>query len=149
MTGSDSIELEPVRGIFEPGVDRRRRLDEPLGVRLIAVADVRQPARVGDEPALDAFYAGLLELEREGLAGGPVYRSDSFRLRFDLHEGLIQRVDLRPLGIEVRSLGLMQEKLITAEIEHTRQRGLQPGRESLVLMDPAGNWLELTEFRLV
>ena len=36
-----------------------------------------------------------------------------------------------------------------AKIEYVRQRTLTPGEESLVLLDPAGNWVELVEYRAV
>jgi hypothetical protein len=80
---------------------------------------------------------------------GPVYEADNFRLRFEIVEGLVVRESLRPLGIEVPSLAEAEAKLLGAEIEHTRQRGLAPGQESIVLLDPAGNWVELVEMRLV
>ena len=34
-------------------------------------------------------------------------------------------------------------------MEYTRQRGLNLGEESLVLLDPAGNWVEIVEMRVV
>jgi hypothetical protein len=36
-----------------------------------------------------------------------------------------------------------------AKIEYMRQKTLTPGQESLVLLDPAGNWVELVEYRAV
>ena len=80
---------------------------------------------------------------------GPVYRAENFRVHFDLVEGLVERRLLRPLGVEVPSLAEAQAKLTAAEIEFARQRGVTPGQESLVLLDPAGNWMELVEMRAV
>lgn len=85
----------------------------------------------------------------EAGGAGPVYEAENFRLRFDVVEGLIVRETLRPLGIEVPSLADAEAKLVEAEVEHTRQRGLAPGQETIVLLDPAGNWVELVEMRLV
>ena len=40
-------------------------------------------------------------------------------------------------------------KLVEAEHDYLRQRGLTPGQESLLLQDPAGNWVELFEVRRI
>ena len=79
--------------------------------------------------------------------GGPVYRADNFRLLFDLVEGPVERDTLRPLGVEVPSLAEAEAKVIEADLEYTRQRGVAPGHESLLLLDPAGNWVEVVETR--
>ncbi len=47
------------------------------------------------------------------------------------------------------SLVEMELKLVEAQIVYDRQKGLMPGEESLVLADPAGNWVELVESRKV
>ena len=57
----------------------------------------------------------------------------------------IQRQSVRPLGIELPSLRIAERKLIAAEIEFIPQRGLIPGQHTLLLLDPAGNWVELFE----
>lgn len=80
---------------------------------------------------------------------GPVYRAENFRVHFDLVEGLVERESVRPLGIEVLSLAAAEAKLAAADIEYARQRGVSPGQESLLLTDPAGNWIELVEMRPV
>jgi hypothetical protein len=54
---------------------------------------------------------------------------------------------MRPLGIEVPSLVDAEHKLIDQEIRYARQKGVNPGRESLLVLDPAGNWIEITETR--
>lgn len=168
------MELEPAPATeFEPLADRRPRMAEPLPVRLVSVDDVRLSAPAGAERELDAFYVVLLGFEREDvdlkenqrprphvepLAGGSrqgatapplvlVYRAENFRLRFQTVEPPVARESLRAQGIEVPSLAEAEARLIEAEIEYTWERGLVPGRESLLLQDPAGNWVELVESR--
>ncbi|MCC7350802.1 MAG: hypothetical protein IT446_09550 [Phycisphaerales bacterium] len=143
------MELEPSRGDFQPEVDRRPRLDEPLPVRLVAVSDVKMAGRPKDGPALDQFYLDLLEFESEQTMCGPVYRSDNFNLCFEWIEQERAEVDMKPVTIEVRSLARTELKLIEAKMEYTRQRGLVAGRESLLLLDPAGNWVELVEIQTI
>jgi hypothetical protein len=146
----ESFELEPSSG-FEAIEDRRRRMEEPLPVRLVAVDDVRLRAMGGIEKELDEFYVGLWEFEREAAgAGWVVYRAENFRLKFEIvAEFPVERDSLRPQGIEVMSLAEAEHKLVEAEIEYVRQRGLTPGQESLLVLDPAGNWIELIEHRVV
>ena len=133
---------------FTPRHDRRPRLPEPLPVRLIAVADVRLEAPAGRERQLDLFYAGLLGMER--VAGEAiVYRAENFDLYIDVLEPPIPRDDFRPVKVEVRSLGETQLKLVEQEIEYERRRGLVAGDESLLLQDPADNWVELTQSRII
>jgi hypothetical protein len=129
------------------GADRRPRMPEPLPVRLVAVEDVRLPAPRGVDEQLDALYAGILRFER--VAGELSYRSENFVLRFELTDRPAVHASLRPQGIEVLRLADVEHMLIEAEIEHTRQRGLMPGQETLLLLDPAGNWIEIGEIRLV
>jgi len=57
----------------------------------------------------------------------------------------VQRDGVRPIGIEVRSLRDAERKLFDNQIDYIRQRGLLPGLISLLLQDPAGNWIELFE----
>ena len=143
------MDLESSSFAFRPVKDERARMPDPLPVRLVAVEDVRLPATAGREQALDAFYAGLWQFERLTDADGLVYRADNFRLAFDLREGLIERDTLRPTVIEVLSLREAEQKLIDNELEYQRQKGLVPGTYSLLLLDPAGNWVELVERREV
>jgi hypothetical protein len=143
------MELEETSGEFEPPVDRRPRMVPPPPVRLIAVEDVRLAATTGQEAALDDFYVKLLRFERLTEAERPVYEAENFRIRFNWVEGSIERQDFRLLGIAVPSLGQLESRLAEAKIEYVHQRGLQPGQEALVLQDPAGNWLQLVEYRAV
>ena len=149
MAGSNTpIELENSSGL-EPVPDRRPRMDEPLPVRLIAIADVTLPVIAGMEVDLDRFYVGLLEFARDPDKRQLIYHADNFALRFLVQELLPQRGEYRPVQIEVQSLIVAEQKLLDAKIEYVRQRTLTPGQESLVLLDPAGNWVELVEYRQV
>ncbi len=132
-----------------PPRDMRPRLPEPPPVRLVTVADARLAAAAGFETQLDAFYVDLLRFEREAQAEYPIYRAENFRLVFDVIEPPVERLDFRALGIQTQSLRWVESKLIDAEIEYVRQKGLAPGIESLLLLDPAGNWIELTETRAI
>ena len=153
------MELEPLEPVseqfqFKPAVDRRPRVPEPLPVKLLTVADACLPAPAGLERELDAFYVGLFGFERRDedahhRAGDASisYRADNFTLHLSVQEPPVRRADLRPLGVEVPSLAALEEKLIAAEQEYQRQRGLLPGEMNIVLLDPAGNWVEVAEYR--
>lgn len=144
----EPIELEPTPGDFAPRTDPRPRIPEPLPVRLVSVEDVRLPASAGLERQLDEFYVDLLRFERDPDDPHRIsYRADNFHLHFDIHEGLIHRETVRPLGIEIPSLSAVEHVLAEREIEYTRQKGLAPGQQLLTLPDPAGNWVELFEMR--
>jgi hypothetical protein len=132
---------------FKPEFDARPKLPEPPPVRLVAVNDVRLPAAAGIEPELDEFYVGLLQFVREPESMFPIYLAENFRLVFDVIEPPIVRQDLRPVQIDVPSLAELEAKFVEAEVEYTRTRGLTPGEQSLVLLDPAGNWVEVGESR--
>ena len=118
--GDERIELEAsVGGHFSATPDRRVRMDEPLPVRLVAVADVRALGRTGLEGDLHRFYVGMWGFEPV-LAGegGLGFRADNFRLILEMREGLIEREDLRPIGVEIRSLAEAEQKIIDAELEY-------------------------------
>jgi len=150
MSDCDPIQIESTAARVEASAaDKRPKMPQPLPVRLIAVADVGLPGRAGCEGAMDHLYVGLLGFVREAAAGGLVYQSESFRLCFALVEGLILHDTYRAAQIEVASLAELELRLVESEIEYTRQRGLTAGTECLVLMDPSGNWLEITEHREV
>jgi hypothetical protein len=140
------MELDEARLQFKPNVDRRPRIPEPLPVRLVTIDDARLPSAAGLERQLDAFYVGTLGFERKE-GEEIVYRADNFSLRFDTVEPPVKRDDFRALGVEVPSLNDLELKLIEAEAEYERRRGLLPGEESIVLLDPAGNSLEITDRR--
>ena len=141
------MELEPAPKVFRPIPDRRRYIPEPPPVKLLTLEDASLPAAAGLERQLDAFYVGLLGFERAAGSEWPVYRAENFSVTFDVLEPPVQREDYRALGIEVPSLADLEVKLIEAQAEYTRQRGLLPGEEHIVLLDPAGNWLEIVDRR--
>jgi len=145
----EPFELEPSPG-FQPQQDRRRRIDEPPPVRLVAVEDVSLLSAPGLEKELDDFFVTLLRFDKESsLESEIVYRAENFRLRIKIQSGSIDRTDMRAIGIEVPVLADTRRELIEREIEFTYQRGLAPGQESLLLLDPAGNWIELTETKRI
>jgi hypothetical protein len=130
--------------------DLRPKMPEPLPVRLVTIENGHILAGSGQEMQLDTFYVGLLGFEKEEDTSALVYRADNFRLICEVHEQPLSRTDMRALGIEVPVLREAEQKLIDAEIEYERRKGLYPGQQSLALQDPAGNWIELTgrsEFR--
>ncbi len=146
MANVDRLELEPATGLT-PRVDRRPRMDEPLPVKLVAVEDVRMPAPAGVEVQLDAFYVDLLGFERMPPETELNYRAENVALRFDMQERPVEHDNLRPQGIEIMSLAEAELKLIEGEYEYVRQRGIVLGTETIVLRDPAGNWIEVIELR--
>ena len=143
----ESLELIEPTGAFQLRPDRRRRMEEPLPVKLVTVDDAMLLTAAGVERALDAFYVDLLGFVRTGSEHDLVYRAENFNLHFRVGEPPVRRESLRALGIEVPSLATLEMKLIDAEIEYAWQKGLMPGHQSISLADPAGNWLELTESR--
>ena len=143
------MELEEASEKFVPAADRRPRIPEPPAVQLVAVADMELPGVAGRELAMDAFYVGVLGFERDGATYELVYRAENFRLRFRLLERPEPREDLRPVGVTVPSLPALMETLNEREIEFVRQRGFGPGEDSLLLRDPAGNWVEVSESKLI
>jgi hypothetical protein len=147
------LEEHASAGADQGDADPRPRLPEPLPVRLIAVEHVRMLAPRGADELLDAFYVGLLGFERYAGAdageGELVFRSDNFLLRFGFVDPPLVHETLRPQGIEVDDLVELEKRLVEAELEYTRERGITPGRETLLLLDPAGNWVEIGEIRLI
>lgn len=134
-----------------------RRLVEPLvGSRAQSVTapPVALGLRNRDEPTAPAVseppHPPEVPAERmrfRGALPGPVYRADNASLHFEILEGHFARETLRPIQIEVPLLGEAEAKLIEAELEYSRERGVAPGQESLLLLDPAGNWIELIEMK--
>jgi hypothetical protein len=146
----EGMELEESQGIFRPISDYRPRLDEPPPVRLLTVEDAWLTSPAGLERDLDAFYAGLLHFVREESGAGEiVYRSETFRLFFEVIETPAERVDYRPLRIEIPLLRDFEKALVERDWEYTRHKGLLPGQESITLLDPAGNFVEVSESRPV
>jgi hypothetical protein len=142
------MELEQSTTPFKPIHDKRPIIPPPLPVRLVAIDDVAAVTRAGLEDNLDAFYVQMLQFERD-LNEPLTYHADNFDLRFSIVETLPDRDDMRPIGIEVQSLQEAEAKLIERELEYTRQRGLLSSDTSLLLVDPAGNWVAIVEAKAV
>src|SRR3954463_14727759 len=146
---NDALELIEPTGDFRVRPDRRPRMEEPLPVKLVTVDDAALLTAAGLERALDAFYVGLLGFVRTGSPHDLSYRAENFDLHFRVEEPPVRRDTLRALGVEVQSLATIEQRLIDGQIEYTWQKGLMPGHQSIAVLDPAGNWLELTESRAV
>lgn len=143
------MKLEPGNPDFKPTIDRRPLIPQPLPVKLVAVEDVHLPTTAGLEAELDDFYIRLLKFERAEATDRAGYRAENFYLWFDVSERPVDRETMRAQEIEIESLAEMEHLLIDEEIEYQRQKGVTPGRETLLLRDPAGNWVELSEMRIV
>jgi hypothetical protein len=145
------MELEPAITPFAPTDDPRPRLYPPPPVQLVAIADVTLAAIAGLERQLDAFYAGLLRLERDDdeTHDGQtlVYRAENVRLRLMIHEVPPPRLDLRPLCVAIPSLAELETRLLEEKREYVRRRGLFAGSDCVALSDPAGNLVEISEAR--
>jgi catechol 2,3-dioxygenase-like lactoylglutathione lyase family enzyme len=146
---TEALELIDPTGDFRVRVDRRPRMEEPLPVKLVTVDDATLLTGAGLERDLDAFYVDLLGFVRTGSPHDLSYRADNFLLHFRVGEPPVRRDTLRALGVEVQSLALTEQKLIDEQIEYAWQKGLQPGHRLIAVLDPAGNWLELTESRAI
>jgi hypothetical protein len=129
--------------------DNRPRIPEPLPVWLVAVDDVVRPAPLGIEETLDSFYVGLLGMVRSAAEGQLAYHADNFDLQFEMGPPPVEHPLLRPLGIQVPLLAAIESRLLEMEIPYSFQMGTTPGLESIILLDPAGNWVELTDRRVV
>jgi hypothetical protein len=141
------MELEESRIDFKPVHDPRPHMPEPPPVRLVAVDDVHVPVAAGVEPELDGFYVALLRFERDiADAGAVIYKAENQRLCFDVLQPPIDRDTVRPIGIEILDLAALQRIFAEREMEFIHQRGLLPGDENLLLRDPAGNWVQISQF---
>jgi len=149
MRSEEPIELDNPTAPFQSAADTRRRMPEPLPVKLVTIDDAHLPAAAGCEVELDAFYVMMLGFERLEIPEALAYRAENFDLFFDVLEPPLERDTMRPLGIEVLSLADAQRTLIDNQIEHIRQQGLLPGHDSILLQDPAGNWIALSESRAI
>jgi hypothetical protein len=145
----NQMELEPAPTAYAPpALDRRRHMPEPPPVRLTAIEDVLLETIDGLDKQLDEFYVAMLQFERDANERDRiVYRAENFRLLFDIRQRPIERPDMRPVGVEVRSLLDAEMKIIARELEYQRFKGLTAGSEQLMLQDPAGNWVSITERR--
>ncbi|MBC8105674.1 MAG: hypothetical protein H7Z14_03720 [Anaerolineae bacterium] len=148
-TDDSRLELEPAAAGFRgPPQDHRPHMPEPPLVRLTAIEDVVAIVPEFIERALDDFYVTLLQFERDRNSGNRlVYRAENFRLLLEIHATPITRKDMRAIAVEVASLVDAEAKVIEREIEYQRIRGLTAGSDALMLQDPAGNWVSISERR--
>ena len=144
------MELEPVDISFTPQPDRRPRMAEPLPVRLVAIANVTLPTAAGLADALDAFYVDLLGVARSDDPAAILYFADNVDLRFVVQpDGVVKHASQRPIGVIVPMLADAAAKFSDAGIDFSRQVGMFAGLETLLLLDPAGNWIEVTDSRVI
>lgn len=148
---NERFELAPApTAPFKPVYDPRPPVPEPLPVRLVAINDVHLIAKTGSEHELEALYLDLLRFERvDDSAGRLRFRTDNFDVVFEMGEPPITRDAVRPLAIEVPSLPELEERLIAAGIEYLPQKTVQAGQESILILDPGGNWIEVRQIVLV
>jgi hypothetical protein len=64
-------------------------------------------------------------------------------------EGLVERVDYRPVAVIVPSLATIIERLNEREIAYEAVRGIQPGEFGVRVLDPSGNGVEVSEEVLI
>jgi hypothetical protein len=145
---SEKIRLEAALKALEKVDDKRPKIEEPPPVRLVAVEDCQVWAAAGLERELDEFYVGLLNFERESAENEIVYRAENLRVRVAVLECPLPREDYRPLALAVESLGNLVGRLNDAKIEFVHHYGLAPGQDNLLVSDPAGNPVEISESRI-
>ena len=148
-TDDSRFELEPaVSGFRQPPRDPRPHMPEPPPVRLTAIEDVLAIVPEFIERELDDFYVAMLQFERDRNSGNRLlYRAENFRLILEIHAPPIARADMRPIAVEVLSLNDAEAKVIGRELEYQRIRGLTASSDALMLQDPAGNWVSISERR--
>lgn len=141
------MELEDPSIDFKLEADKRPTMPQPPPVRLVAIEDLQMSCAAGLEVALDDFYVNVLHFDRESAPQGQiVYKAENFRLLFTVMEPPILRDDLRPIGIEVESLTTVRQALQDREIDYKYDRALFTGQDLYLLQDPAGNWVQISQF---
>ena len=148
---NDESRLElvpPATGYRQPPPDRRKHIPEPPPVRLMAIEDLLAHVPEDLQRELDEFYLTMLQFERDPNAHGCIiYRAENFRLMLQIQSSSIERLDMRAIGVEVLSLVDAEAKIIERELEYQRIKGLTAGSDQLMLQDPAGNWVSISERR--
>lgn len=144
---SDRIDLaEPATAVPPIGVDPRPRMPEPPPVRLAAIADVKLLAKPGTERELDRLYVEVLGFQRVSAPGTPpIYQAENAALTFTVIEDPRPRPHLRMIAVEVPSLADTEQRLVDRGIEFQWQKSLQPGLDSILVLDAGGNWVEVRE----
>jgi hypothetical protein len=139
------MELDQPSEPFEPAPDGRPKIPEPLPVKLVAVADIRIKGTTGMRLAFDAFYIGVLGFGTVSQPEVWAYQAENFQLIVDGVEGLVERVDYRPVMVIAASLAAIVERLNEGEIAFEALRGIQAGQFSVRVLDPSGNGVEVSE----
>jgi hypothetical protein len=152
-SGDSGFALEPAPAAPKPirsNDDQRLTVPEPLPVRLNAIADVRLPCPPGVDAAMDALYVSLLKFERlRSDEFHLFYRADNHNLIFQVHNRPVGHDRLAPTMIEVDSLDPLQRHFVDTEFPFQWMRGLTPGGDYLLFQDPAGNWIGVSQRRIV
>jgi len=143
------MDLEDPSFDFVPSKDDRPRAWNPPPVTVVAIADVKLACSAGAGTSLDDFYVTVLGFELGHDPDRPVYRAENVRVVFEVFEGPVERDDFRPLQLQVRDLERVRLGLIERKMEFTSTHRLHTSDEVLFLPDPAGNYLEIVEFRPV
>ncbi len=136
------MELEESSIKFDPPKDARPHMPEPPVVRVTAIEDVRLPTVAGLERQLVEFYRDLLKFEwpDEALL---VFKAENVSVLFTVGEGPPHRDDFRPLIVEVPHFADLIKAFNEREVEYEWQRGITPGTDTILLRDPAGNWVSI------
>jgi len=136
------MELDEPSTTFDPPKDPRPKMPEPPVVRVEAIEDVRLPIVAGLEADLVSFYVELLKFERLDVdTSGLVLKAENVRVVFTVGEGSPHRQDLRPMIVMVPHFAELVKMLDAREIPYEWQRGIVPGTDTLLVRDPAGNWV--------
>lgn len=136
----------PVEKIY----DERRFMPEPPPVRVAAVADMMVSVKPVDAAMLTRIYCDLLGMVRDDDDAGRLrVWAENVAITFVPAEASPERQSVRPLGVEVPSLALLIERLLEAGVEYLRQKSVDAGDESILILDPGGNWIEVRESRIV
>src|SRR5689334_7062791 len=119
------MELDEPSIEFKPVSDPRPTMPQPPPVRLVAVEDMRATVPAGLEVQMDEFYGTLLRFDREAIVGGElIYKAENCRLVFQVIETPESRTDMKPIGIDVPSLRLLEREFIDCEIEFLKEKGI-------------------------
>jgi catechol 2,3-dioxygenase-like lactoylglutathione lyase family enzyme len=118
-------------------------------VRLVGYHHVQLAMPAGEEPRAEAFYAGLLGLERVdkpaelAARGGCWFRGDGIELHLGVEKDFRPARKAHP-ALVVEGLDELERRLVTHGVEIVRDVELD-GHRRFYVNDPFGNRLELIE----
>ncbi len=121
-------------------------LPEPPPVWVEAVTDVQLPMTAGLEVELDAFYTQLLPFVRSD-GDPPRYEAENVAIGFVVHETPPDRGHARPTMMKLRHFVSFVTRLQEDQVPFDAIRGIGPGDDAVLLRDPAGNWLQIFDWR--